>query len=33
MKKGPFRLDERDRDIVRGVCTVMYIITMYALIE
>ncbi len=31
MKKGPFRLDERDLDILRRICTTMYIITMYAL--
>ena len=31
MKKGPFRLDERDLDILRRICTTMYFITMYAL--
>ena len=31
MKKGPFRLDERNLDVLRRVCTTMYIITMYAL--
>ena len=31
MKKGPSKLDERDLDILRRICTTMYIITMYAL--
>jgi hypothetical protein len=31
MKKGLFRLDERDLDILRRICTTMYIITVYAL--
>ena len=31
MGKNRFRIDERDADIFRRVCTVMYIITIYAL--
>ena len=31
MGKNRFKIDERDADIFRRVCTVMYIITIYAL--
>ena len=32
MSKKPFRIDERDLDIFRKVCTTLYIITIYALV-
>lgn len=32
MRKNPFKVDERDMNIFRKVCTIMYIITIYALI-
>ncbi len=32
MRNKPFKMDERDLDIFRKVCTVMYLITVYSLI-
>ena len=32
MRKKPFSLDERDVDIVRKICTVLYFVTIYSLV-
>jgi heme/copper-type cytochrome/quinol oxidase subunit 3 len=32
MNKGPFRLDEREMNVFRSICTTLYFITLYSLI-